>query len=204
LPDAGVVVSRAVRAPVPKATPADAGVARVVTPPFVDPAIQALRKPAANVKDPSHLPAVRATIRDIGYAGFDSSTGDDPAFAQIQTAMKKRRDGDCAVASRLWEDAIATLAHNDTDIARTWAARAWLGRALCALGDGRPGEAWELSTHAFVHGNQDEVRLVMAIAAYDRGERETTHSMMIDLSQRGDSHIQAALKVWLEATGLVL
>jgi predicted Ser/Thr protein kinase len=194
--DAGVARSR---------PPGDAAVAKAL-PPITDAAIdyQALRKPAANVKDPSHLPAVRATIRGLGYDGIDSRTADDPAFAQIQAAMKKRRDGDCTVASRLWQDAIETLAHNDSDAAHTWIARAWLGRGLCALADGRAAEAWENATHAFVHGNQDEVRLVMAIAAYDKGERQTTHAMMIELSQRTDAHIQAALKTWLEATGLVL
>jgi len=198
--------------------PADAN---VVAGPDVDPAIlgrpmitrpgRPLPKPAAWTSDPGHLAVVRATIKDLGYDGFDPSmTGDkvdqlsgiDQAIAKVQLGMALRRRGKCAAAESLWEDATKLLGRSSVPVETEWHARAQTGLALCALAAGR--NAQDLANKGFVHGNRDQVRFVLALAIYENGDFKTAHAMFLLATTLADPSVQSALQTWLAGTGLTL
>jgi hypothetical protein len=163
--------------------------------------------PEAQVGHPGHLPLVRAAIKDLGYDGFDpkfkedtNATGVERAIAQVKLGQLKRRGGDCAAATALWEQALETIKNTET----TWAARAWLGRSLCALGSGKADDAFEFVTHAWLHGNRDEVSLVMGFATYEKGDKNGAYAMLLTADRLPNPKVKAALKTWLDGMGFTL
>jgi predicted Ser/Thr protein kinase len=172
--------------------------------------------PAAKPGDPAHLPAVRAAIADLGYTGFNpdsppaSLDAADPVQA-IQIAMVKRRKGDCGLASTMWASAIDALPKLGTDDQEQWKARAYLGRALCALGAGKSQDAMDLSMHARVHGDPAQVTAVQAFARYDlavaandfEGKNEA-YARLLNTEHQKDATVHHALAIWLDGLGLGL
>ena len=172
--------------------------------------------PAAKPGDPAHLPVVRAAIADLGYDGFNpdappaSLDSSDPVQA-IQIAMVKRRKGDCGLASTMWASAIDALPKAGTEEQEQWKARAYLGRALCALGAGKPQDAMDLSMHAWVHGDQAQVTAVQAFARYDLavaandvdGKNEA-YARLLSTEHQKDATVHHALALWLDGLGLGL
>jgi len=198
--------------------PADAN---LVAGPDVDPAIlgrpmitrpgRPLPKPAAWTSDPGHLAVVRATIKDLGYDGFDPSmtadqvdqlSGTDQAIAKVQLGMALRRRGQCGAAESLWEAATKLLGRSSVPVDTEWHARAQTGLALCALAAGR--NAQDLANKGFVHGNRDQVRFVLALAIYENGDIATAHAMFLLTTTLADPPVQRALQTWLAGTGLTL
>jgi hypothetical protein len=218
-----------VDAGIAKRTVHDAGAKRVAQTP-VDPVelsienvpgkdYKGLHKPAANVDDPAHLPAVRATLRDLGYGGVDlaaidrdpaaaqsaleaevaNGSGDDARIARTKLGMVERRRGDCKHAQDAWRG--VNLRGNDFD---AWYSRATLGFAICDLETGHVDDAYSVVMKAWKHDNPGELQLVMAIIAYDRGDHRDAHNRMVKANGSSDPRVHAALKTWLDATGLVL
>ena len=207
---------------VPVARDADVGI--VFPAPENDPRkdYNALRTPAATVGDPAHLAAVRATLKNLGYDGVDlgaldrdpagsqraletelgAQSGDEAEITRIKLAIVKRRRGDCDGATQLWQ--ATKLAWNSPDPGVTWFARAHLGIALCMLAAGQASAAYDAVTLGLQHGNRDEALMVMAIAMYDQGKRESAHGFLIGVSRSANPRVLAALKIWLDATGLIL
>ncbi|NVB82293.1 MAG: serine/threonine protein kinase [Kofleriaceae bacterium] len=173
--------------------------------------------PQAKVGDPSHLPVVRTAIKDLGYQGYESTwviaeledeiaTGSRPdkAMAQVKMGMIKRRKGDCAAAETLWKDAISALKPTGETVEPEWAARAWLGLSLCSLGAGDAKESLDQMSRAWVHGNQDEVSLLMGFAKYELGEKDLAYGLLLTAERKKSLKVQTALKAWLEGQGLGL
>jgi predicted Ser/Thr protein kinase len=172
--------------------------------------------PEAQVGHPGHLPLVRNAIKGLGYDAFDAkltadelektigaSDGVGKAVAQVRLGQLKRRRGDCAVASALWAQAIETLnAGSDDD--RKWAARAWIGRSLCALAAGKADDAFDFATRSWVHGNRDEVQLLMGFIKYEQGDKDLAYGSLLVSERSKDSNVQAALKAWLDGMGFTL
>jgi len=172
--------------------------------------------PEAQVGHPGHLPLVRAALKDLGYDGFDpklkadaledaiaAASGADRAVAQVKLGQLKRRAGDCQSATALWEKALEVIKNND-EATRDWAARAWMGRGLCALGAGKGDEAFELVSRAWLHGVRDEVSLAMAFASYEKGDKNTAYGMLLGIEHSSNPKVQAALKTWLDGMGFTL
>ncbi len=172
--------------------------------------------PAAKPGDPAHLPAVRAAIADLGYTGFNpdsppASLDDTDPVQAIQIAMVKRRKGDCGLASTMWTSAIEALPKLGTDEQEQWKARAYLGRALCALAAGKPQDAMDLSMHAWVHGDQAQVtalqafaRYDLAVAANDYDGKNEAYARLLDTEHKKDATVHHALALWLDGLGLGL
>ena len=172
--------------------------------------------PAAKPGDPAHLPAVRAAIADLGYTGFNpdappASLDDTDPVQAIQIAMIKRRKGDCGLASTMWASAIDALPKAGTDEQEQWKARAYLGRALCALGAGKPQDAMDLSMHAWVHGEQGQVtalqafaRYDLAVAANDYDGKNEAYARLLNTEHIKDATVHHALARWLDGLGLGL
>ena len=125
--------------------------------------------------------------------------------------MVKRRHGDCSTASTLWEHAVSLIKPNQDKDRDAWAARAWLGRALCSLGSGHADDAWEQVQHAWVNGNRAEAQLVMAFAKYDRAVaandydgKNTAYGLLLTAERVKDARVHHALALWLDALGLGL
>ncbi|MBV8759252.1 MAG: protein kinase [Deltaproteobacteria bacterium] len=172
--------------------------------------------PAAKPGDPAHLPAVRAAIADLGYEGFNpdappASLDDTDPVQAIEIAMVKRRKGDCGLASTMWTAAIDALPKAGSDDQERWKARAYLGRALCALGAGKAQEAMDLSMHAWVHGDQAQVTALQAFARYDvavaandfDGKNEA-YARLLNTEHFKDATVHHALALWLDGLGLGL
>jgi predicted Ser/Thr protein kinase len=173
--------------------------------------------PEAQPGHPGHLPIIRTAIKNLGYDGFDAaltsdaleksieaSTGTDKAIARARLGQLKRHNGDCAVAGVLWDGAIKALPFNGTDDEKKWNARAWMGRALCALAAGKPDDAFDYVTRAYVNGNRDEVSLVMGMIKFEQGEKDVAYGMMLTSERSKDAKVQAALKAWLDGLGFTL
>ena len=181
------------------------------------------RLPAATVGDPGHLPVLRATIRDLGYVGVAVAAIDkDPegsqrdaeqrvasvpagmpqASAKYDLAMIMRRRGDCNHAFATWTEALEVFDHDK--LGKSLAARARFGMALCELADGNGYAAKDMLARAWNDGDQPQIKLAMALAAYERGERPLAQAMMITADHEGGVNVQAALKTWLAGTGLTL
>jgi predicted Ser/Thr protein kinase len=211
--DAGVVASvRRAR---------DAGVQAAVDatgPPQLTIQIPTSKKlPEAQPGHPGHLPIIRNVIKPLGYDAFDgsltadalektieTSTGTDKAIAQARLGQLKRRNGDCAVANALWDEAIKALKFNGTDDEKQWNARAWIGRGLCALAAGKADDAFDYVTRAWVNGNRDEVAFLMAMIKFEQGEKDVAYGMMLTSERSKDPKVQAALKAWLDGLGFTL
>ena len=162
--------------------------------------------PEAQVGHPGHLAIVKRAIADLGYDGFvaaEQIDGTTPV-AEAKRAQHERRAGDCAAASKRWQQAITDFKHAQTDEAQTWEARAWMGRALCALAAGKGDETLELVAHAWQHGNQDEIRLVMAFATYEKGDKTAAYGLLLTADRLANPKVHAALHAWLDGTGLAL
>jgi len=198
-PDAAVAAAAAVIAG-PAAVTVDAAVALPTEQPGT------AHKPEAQVGHPGHLPVVKKAIKELGYDGFDASEQVDAAtpIGKVKLGQRKRRAGDCAGASALWEQAIADFKHDPADDAQTWQARAWMGRALCALAAGKADDALELVTHVWQHGNHDEVSLVMAFATYDKGDKNAAYGLLLTAQRLSNAKVHAALETWLDGMGLTL
>jgi eukaryotic-like serine/threonine-protein kinase len=173
--------------------------------------------PEAQPGHPGHLPIIRTAIKNLGYDDFDSSltadalektiessTGVDKAIAQARLGQLKRRSGDCAVANALWDDAIKVLKFNGSDDEKRWNARAWIGRGLCALAAGKPDDAFDYVTRAYVNGNRDEVSFLMGVIKFEQGEKDLAYGMMLTSERSKDPKVQAALKAWLDGLGFTL
>jgi hypothetical protein len=173
--------------------------------------------PEAQPGHPGHLPIIRNAIKNLGYDGFDasltadalektieSSTGVDKAIAQARLGQLKRRNGDCAVANALWDDAIKLLKFNGSDDEKQWNARAWIGRGLCALAAGKADDAFDYVTRAYVNGNRDEVSFLMGMIKFEQGEKDVAYGMMLTSERSKDAKVQAALKAWLDGLGFTL
>ncbi len=172
--------------------------------------------PAAKPGDPAHLPAVRAALADLGYTGFNpdappASLDDTDPVQAIQIAMIKRRKGDCGLASTMWASAIDALPKAGTDEQEQWKARAYLGRALCALGAGKPQDAMDLSMRAWVHGDQGQVtalqafaRYDLAVAANDYDGKNEAYARLLNTEHIKDATVHHALALWLDGLGLGL
>jgi len=176
--------------------------------------------PAAKPGDPAHLAAVRTAIKDLGYEGFDvdhppsdlqaqADAGD--AIAEVKLGMVKRRHGDCGAANGLWEHAASTLKPMNPPEEGTWNARAWLGRALCSLGNGHADDAWEQVQHAWVMGNRPEIQLLMAFAKYDQAVaagdydgKNVAYALLLTAEHLKDAKVHHALALWLDGLGLGL
>jgi predicted Ser/Thr protein kinase len=184
---------------------------------------QALRTAAAKVGDPSHLPLVRKTLAGLGYEGIDLRALDaDPAAMQksleaevaaatddatkgialVKLAMLKRRHGDCAAAEDLIHASKVTS--RDGDAGKLWHARSSFVFALCEVGQGQSEDAYSVIMAATLAGPQDEVGFVMAIIEYELANRQDAHTRMIAASHSTNPRVRAALKIWLDGTGLVL
>jgi hypothetical protein len=173
--------------------------------------------PESKVGHPGHLPIVRNAVKDLGYDGFDASvsadalektlesaTGVDKGIAQVKLGMWKRKAGDCAVASALWTEASKLLKPMEETDESKWAARAYEGRAICALGAGKADDAFDLVTHAWVHGNRDEVQLLMGFIKFEQGEKDLAYGSLLVSERAQNARVQAALKAWLDGMGFTL
>jgi predicted Ser/Thr protein kinase len=208
--DAGAQI--VVDAAVPSAGSAAAG------PPQLTVQIPTSKKlPEAQPGHPGHLPIIRNAIKNLGYDDFDASltagalektieasTGVDKAIAQARLGQLKRKAGDCAVATVLWDDAIKALKFNGSDDENKWNARAWIGRGLCALAAGKPNDAFDYVTRAYVNGNRDEVSFLMGAIKFEQGEKDVAYAMMLTSERSKDAKVQAALKAWLDGLGFTL
>ena len=79
-----------------------------------------------------------------------------------------------------------------------------IAQSLCALATGQSEEANQLAMSGWVEGNQDEIRFIMALALYEKGETRTAQAMFLDVSQRANPTVRAAVQTWLDKTGLTL
>jgi predicted Ser/Thr protein kinase len=182
---------------------------------------EALRKPAAKVGNPEHLPLVRKVIHNLGYQGIDlaaldrdpaamkraladqlaGQTGIDAGITKVKLGMVARRTGDCTLAENLWRD--DGLRGADADPAPLWAARSSLGFAICEVETNNADDAYHVVMKAWSLAN-DELKFVMAIIAYEVDDRQASHARMIKLVDSTDARVRAAMKLWLDGTGLVL
>jgi serine/threonine-protein kinase len=216
--DAHVVIAHVHRDAAPAVVVVDASsVAAVSAPPgapgLVIDAPTNKRLPQAKPGDPGHLPVVRTAIADLGYDGFDpdhpGSLDEHAPIDQVKLGLVARRHGNCREADKRWTDAIAQLKHDGDDA--VWAARAWLGRALCSLGEGKADDAWNQVPYAWGHGNRPVVQLVMAFAKYDiavaandaAGKNET-YALLLTAERLPDKAVHAALARWLDGLGIGL
>ena len=169
------------------------------------------RLPAADLGDPGHAEVLRATIRGLGYAGYDPTVtaadveaqhGTRRALALTRLAMVVRRTRGCAAARPKFVEASQVLStDNGTDEA-LWSARAHMGAAVCALATGDPAAAAWHAPRAWELGDRDQASLVMALAAYERGDPRRARGLMMTTGQSRDPAVQAALRTWLGGTGL--
>ena len=173
--------------------------------------------PESQPGHPGHLPIIRAAIKNLGYDEFDpslsadslektidSGTGSEKAIAQVRLGQLKRSKGDCPVANALWDEATKVLKANGTGDEKKWAARAWIGRGICALGAGKADDAFDFITRAWVNGNRDEVQLLMGMAKFEQGEKDLAYGSMLVSERSKDPKVQAALKAWLDGLGFTL
>ncbi|HSD88949.1 MAG TPA: protein kinase [Kofleriaceae bacterium] len=171
----------------------------------------------AIVGHPKHLPVIRKVLAYLGWDGYDakwsaddlektidSSTGSDKATAQVQLAMIKRKKGDCATASVLWDEAMKALPAFDPEEVATWRARAALGRALCTLSTGDGAEAQKQVAYAWNKGNRSEVQFVMGMCEYELGHKDVAYAHMLTVERMPGAAVQQALKAWLDLQGLTL
>jgi predicted Ser/Thr protein kinase len=218
--DAGIRV--AVAEPRDASAPADAGMAVVTaapnTPggPLVADGPTTKHLPAAKPGDPGHGPVVRAAIKDLGYDGFDvdhppASLDENDPIDQVKLGMIARRHGDCSDAEKRWTAAIAALKPTEPEDQATWAARAWLGRGLCSLGEGHAQDAWDQVSRAWVHGDRPVIQLVMAFAKYDLAVaandydgKNVAYGLLLTAEHLKDARVHAALGKWLDGLGLGL
>jgi hypothetical protein len=175
-------------------------------------ATRAARKPEAWPSDPGHLAVVRATVAGLGYDGFDPGitaseverlSGMEQVIGKVKLGMVERRAGRCSTAVPLFNEARQVLPRHTSDTAK-WYARASIAQGLCAIGAGKPDEAQQLAMEGWQEGNQDEVRFVMALAMYERGEMQAAQAMFFHASQQANPTIRAAVQIWLDRTGLTL
>jgi hypothetical protein len=176
------------------------------------PVARASRKPEAWPSDPGHLAVVRAAIQHLGYDGFDPGitateveklSGMEQVIGKVKLGMLERRAGRCATAVPLFTEARQVIPANNHDASK-WRARASIAQGLCALATGQAEEANQLAMSGWVEGNQDEVRFIMALALYEKGEMRTAQAMFLDVSQRANPAVRAAVQTWLDKTGLTL
>jgi hypothetical protein len=185
-----------------------------------------LKKPAAKVGDPAHLPLVGKTLRNLGYEGLDVAALDrDPAAFQkaledelatqgdgiaagitrVKLGMVARRRNDCKAAFDLLRN---KHLRDGGDEAELWDARSSFNFAICDILTNRAYDAYSVIMRAAVHGSaREEVRFVMAIIQYELDtdtSREDAHRRMIEASKFTNPRVRAALKTWLDGTGLVL
>ena len=174
--------------------------------------------PAAEVGNPAHLPVIRAAIRNLGYKGIDLSAlaevekeatatiatakGIDLGIAQVKLGMVERRRGDCKGAIKLWQD--ERLTATSPAPGPLWAARAAFGISLCELEANDADEAYHTVMKAFVYGDQDEVKLVMAYIEYERDEKDAAFARLLGAERSSDPQVRASLKLWLDGNGLTL
>jgi hypothetical protein len=165
---------------------------------------------AANPKDPAHRAVVRATIKDLGYDGYDAAitpaavaqlVDTEQAIAQIQLAMIERNHGRCDEAMPLLVDARKTLGPNKDPV---WLARGAMNLALCQLAAGKVGEAETTVHYAWVNGNRPEVALIMAIDQYELGEIDTGYAMFLSAAHNAPPVVRAAIQTWVAGTGLTV
>jgi serine/threonine-protein kinase len=170
------------------------------------------RTPEASPWHPGHLAVLAATVEGLGYDGYDPSltaaaveqlSGMEQVVAKVKLGMVERRAGRCGTAVPLWTEARQVIPAFDTSESK-WHARAAIGQALCALVAGQAEEANKLATSAWAEGNRDEIRLIMGLALYEKGETRTAQAMLLDVSQRGSPTVRAAVQTWLARTGLTL
>jgi serine/threonine-protein kinase len=175
--------------------------------------------PVAQVTDPGHLAVVRAATTDLGYDGIDlrelptvereataaldTAAGSELAIAQVKLGMAKRRHGDCSGALKLWADAMKTLKFDEPADA-TWRARAAEATGLCQLGWGNPDAASTSVSGGWVHGNHDEISLLMGFIAYEQGKKDEAYALLLTAERKPDAKVQASLKAWLDGLGLGL
>ena len=173
---------------------------------------RAARRPEAWPSDPGHLAVVRATIQDLGYDGFDPGitaseveklSGIEQVIGKVKLGMVERRAGRCATAVPLFTEARQALPPSNSEAAK-WRARASIAQGLCALAAGHAEEGNQLAMSGWVHGNQDEVSFVMALAAYEKGEMQVAQGLFFSASLRPSPTVRAAVQTWLDRTGLVL
>jgi hypothetical protein len=172
--------------------------------------------PAAKPGDPAHLPAVRAALKDLGYTGFDvdhapANLDENDPIEAIQLGLVERRHGNCTGATAHWEAALGALKKLGSDEEEAWKARAWLGRGLCSLAAGHAQDAWDQVSHAWVHGDQPQIQLVMAIAKYDLAVaandydgKNVAYGLLLTAEHLHDKTVHAALAIWLDGLGLGL
>jgi hypothetical protein len=172
--------------------------------------------PVAKPGDPGHGPVVRAAIKDLGYDGFDvdhppASLDENDPIDQVKLGMIARRHGNCSDAEKRWTAAIAALKPTEPEDQATWAARAWLGRGLCSLGEGHAQDAWDQVSRAWVHGDRPVIQLVMAFAKYDLAVaandydgKNVAYGLLLTAEHLKDARVHAALARWLDGLGLGL
>jgi hypothetical protein len=56
----------------------------------------------------------------------------------------------------------------------------------------------------WVEGNQDEIRVILGLVQYEKGETRVAQAMLASSSQSGAAPIRAAVQTWLDRTGLSL
>ena len=165
---------------------------------------------AANPKDPAHRAVIRATIKDLGFDGYDAAitpaavaqlVDTEQAIAQIQLAMVERNHGRCDEAMPLLIEARKTLGPNKDPV---WLARGAMNLALCLLATGKVGEAETTVHYAWVHGNRPEVALVMAIDQYELGDIDTGYAMFLSAAHNAPPAVRAAIQTWVAGTGLTV
>jgi len=171
----------------------------------------------AVVGNPKHLPVIRKVLAYLGWDGYDarwsadelektidSSSGTDKAIAQVELGMIKRKKGDCATASVLWDDAMKALPAFDPEEPATWRARAAMGRALCTLSTGDGAETLKQVAYAWNKGNRPEVQFVMGMSEYELGHKDVALAHMLTVERMPGANVQQALKAWLDLQGLTL
>ena len=93
---------------------------------------------------------------------------------------------------------------NGTDDESLWRARASEASGVCQLGWGSPDAAWTSVSGGWVHGNQNEISLLMAFIAYEQGKKDDAYALLLTAERKQDAKVQASLKAWLDGLGLGL
>jgi hypothetical protein len=173
---------------------------------------RAARRPEAWPSHPGHLAVVSATVQRLGYDGFDPGitaseveklSGMEQVIGKVKLGMVERRAGRCSTAVPLFNEARQVIPKLNSDASK-WYARASIAQGLCAIAAGKPDDAQQLAMAGWQEGNQDEVRFVMALAMYERGEMQAAQALFFHSLQQGTPAVRAAVQIWLDRTGLTL